>query len=43
MIKSIHANARESVIGKEEANKKLEDLKEHFNREYEQLQENFDR
>jgi len=42
MIKTFQAGARESVIGKEEAQKHLEAIKEKFQNEYRSLQETFE-
>jgi hypothetical protein len=42
MIKTFQAGARESVIGKEEAQKHLEAIKENFQNEYRSLQETFE-
>lgn len=38
LLSNMNNNARESVIGKEEANKKVDELKEKFAHEYQQLQ-----
>ena len=42
MIKTFQAGQRESVIGKEEAQKALEAIKENFQNEYRSLQETFE-
>lgn len=42
MIKTFQVNQRESVIGKEEASKQIEALKENYQNEYRSLQETFE-
>jgi hypothetical protein len=42
MIKTFQAGSRESVIGKEEAQKHLESIKEKFQNDYRSLQESFE-
>jgi hypothetical protein len=42
MIKTFQAGQRESVIGKEEASKQIDALKEKFQNEYQNLQETFE-
>jgi len=42
MIKTIQSSQRESVIGKEEASKQLESLKDQFQREVQQITETFE-
>ena len=42
MLKSLQSSHRESVIGKEEANKQLDQLQEEFRSQYTQLQEQFE-
>jgi hypothetical protein len=43
MLKSIQSSQRESVIGKEEATKQLDDLKNHFQQECHGLQDQYDK
>ena len=42
MLRSIQSSQRESVIGKEEATKQLDDVKSHYMAEYHTLQQQFD-
>ena len=42
MLKSIQSSQRESVIGKEEATKQLDDLKDQFQAECQNMQGSFD-